>query len=224
MIMVKFSLFGSILATVTQGVTEVLPISSSAHLVLLSLLWPISHNFIIFLHFGSFLGFFYYYKKVIYQLFKGFLAEVKVRKWGSYSNFACVLIIAILPAILLGILESQNKGTDVISASVLYSVGISLIVGGVVLRLLEFKEQDKDISEAAGIFKIRKRQALIIGLLQTLSLFTGVSRLAACLVGGALAGLPLKTTVHFSFITSLPLIFGAWCLSLLQGKLAQFFY
>ena len=223
--MFELRLFDSILAAILQGITEVLPISSSAHLIVLSIGLPINQHFIIFLHFGSFLGFFYYYKKLIYQLFKGLFAEIKAKKWGSYSNFVISSILAILPTVILGLFLSLYgyASTAIISSYVLFGIGCGLILGGIVLCVLRFRNQEKDSNLIGDILRVKKRQAFIIGLIQPLSLFAGVSRLAACFVGGAIAVLPLKTTTHFSFIISLPLLFGAWFLFLLQGKITQIF-
>jgi undecaprenyl-diphosphatase len=85
-------------------------------------------------------------------------------------------------------------------------VGISLIIGGFIMILIEKK---LTIKTKTNVDQISKKQALVVGLAQCFALIPGVSRSASTIMGGLISGLDRKTATEFSFFLAIPIIFAA---------------
>ncbi len=217
----------SIILGLLQGLAELFPISSLGHTVILPSLigWPIDQSaefFIIFLvatHFATALVLLAFYWADWWKIGFGFLRTLQARKipaGDTYARLAWLLIVATIPAGLLGLLF-EHKLRDFFAAPL--EVGLFLIGNGVLLYGAEWlRIRAKKIPEAhdhdVALSKLSFKQALGIGSAQALALFPGFSRTGASLAGGLLAGLSHESALRFSFLLATPIIFAAAALKL----------
>jgi undecaprenyl-diphosphatase len=193
---------------VVQGITEFLPISSTAHLLigerLLGFADPDS-VFTVMIQLGSILAIMWLYRAKILETVAGLTTQPRARR------FALVLFIAFLPAVVAGALASDyvesvlHKSVTVMAAA--------FIAGGMVILLLERfgprpairTVDDISVGQSAGI-----------GVCQTLALIPGVSRSGATIIGGMLMGLERPAAAEFSFFLAMPTLSAAFAHSALE--------
>lgn len=194
------SVLQAIILGVIEGVTEFLPVSSTAHLVLAADAMGLTGS--------EFLKSF----EIIIQL--GAILSVVVLYWRRFLNWEILkkLAVAFIPTGVVGLTVYKAVKAMLGSINV---VLITLVVGGIVLILFEhFKEQVEDDPD----FKeITYRRALLIGLFQAIAVVPGVSRSAATIIGGSLIGVSKRTIVEFSFLLAVPTMAAATGLELLKG-------
>jgi len=202
------TLFRSIVLGVIQGATEFLPVSSSGHLVVLPAIfgWQVpTLSFTISLHMGTFLAVLVYYFKDVINLFKGFFAMFKKLKTPEeffYLKLFWLLVIAFIPAALLGIfLKSRVEKTFSDPHIVSYFFLFTALV--LFLSSINFMKHAEAIQRAS--FK----HAIFVGFMQIFSLFPGISRSGMTISGGVFSGLKREDAARFSFLLSIPTIFGA---------------
>lgn len=201
--------FQVVILGIVQGLTEFLPISSSAHLVLVPyfLRWeypPVALDAA--LHFGTFLAIFVYFFPEILKIFKGFFASFNPQGNASgevkfYSRLFWWIVIGSIPAVVAALLfQDQIEGTFQ-SATI---TAVFLLFTGVLLAFTDtFSNPSKPLPSLNNL------KALIIGLFQALALFPGVSRSGATISGGITLGLKKEEAARFSFLLSLPVVLGA---------------
>ncbi len=211
-----------------QGCTELFPISSLGHSVLITALlhWQLDQNgayFVVFLvatHFATALVLLAFFWKDWYQMFLGFIRSIIARRIDpsdTYARLVWVLIIATIPAGLLGIIL-QKKVEGLFAAPQL--VACALILNGVLLYGIEMVKRQRRryenlrLSGDAAIAKLPWLPALGAGLMQALALIPGFSRTGASLAGGLLAGLDHESAARFSFLLATPIILAAAVLKL----------
>lgn len=196
---------------VIEGITEFMPISSTAHLLvaadLLRFQNSIGGTFEIFIQLGAVLA--------VLAFFAGdLLAQARtVRTSEATRRFWLGIVIAFLPAALVGILlRGWIKSVLFASPGV---IAAALIIGGIVLIIVEQRPPQKRAIQS--VQEITLRQALGIGIAQVLALVPGVSRSAASIVGGMLLGLDRKTATAFSFYLAIPTLGAATVVDLLSS-------
>jgi undecaprenyl-diphosphatase len=195
---------------IVQGVTELLPISSSAHLILVPRFLNWQTNSLAFdttLHLGTALALTVYFFKDIVSIARGFFTDLSRQKFNinKYSKEGLLgvgIMIGSLPAGLLGILlgnflEERFRGVG--------SVLAFLIVGSVLMIFAEVFSKPK----IKNIKEINAPKSFFIGLFQSLALFSGVSRSGATISGGMLLGLERSLAAKYSFLLSIPIVIGA---------------
>jgi undecaprenyl-diphosphatase len=191
-----------------EGLTEFLPVSSTGHLILVGSLidFPsdIEKVFYVAIQFGAIIALCWEYRRRIGTVTAGLATQPSARR------FAMNVIIACLPAVILGLLfEKQIKA--VLFAPV--PVAVALIVGGMILLGVEARQRERLGPGRAGrvtsMDEISALDALKVGMAQCFALIPGTSRSGATIVGGMLTGLDRKTATEFSFFLSIPLLFGA---------------
>ena len=190
----------AIILGVVEGATEFLPISSTGHLIIVGDLLNFDNSshqvFEIVIQLGAIVAVVIEYRKKLTATIFGLTHE------KSAQDLVTNLIIAFIPAAILGLIfHSQIK---------LYlfnplTVGGALIIGGIAMIIIEKKMPEK----ASLSDKIKKSQALTIGLAQCLALIPGISRAASTIMGGVISGLDRKTATEFSFYLAIPIIFAA---------------
>jgi len=184
--------FKAIILAIVQGVTEVLPISSSAHLAVLheTLNFQLDSNllFDIALHVGT-------------ALALAFLFLPKLKKIWQDKALWLKVILGIVPAALIGFLIEDY--VEKFSEN-LWVIGIALIFGAVLFLLVE-KYAKSSIDDLA---KIGKTDAFLVGCLQILSFIPGISRSGITIVAGMSRGLSRRLAAEFSFLLAIPLILG----------------
>jgi len=199
---------------IVEGLTEFLPISSTAHLLLVADLLgfqgSIGGTFEIFIQLGAILAVVAYYARDL-------LAQARsVSTSATTRRFWIAILIAFLPAAVVGLtLRSWIKQVLFESPSV---IAWALILGGVALIVLE--RLPKRAAAVQDVQDISFGQALGIGVAQVLALVPGVSRSGASMIGGLLGGLDRRTATAFSFYLAIPTL-GAATLVDLLGSLNQ---
>jgi undecaprenyl-diphosphatase len=214
---------------ILQGATELFPISSLGHSVLLpSLLgWHIDQKnpyFLIFLvatHLATSLVLFGFFFKEWMLIIKGLFTSLKNRKievTNGYEKLGWLLIVSTIPAGILGLLFQDKLQTLFASPR---TVAIFLILNGLVLfgaeslkRKSEEKPGQSAVASTATIARISWSQGIKIGFAQALALIPGFSRTGATLGGGLLVGLDHADAARFSFLLATPIIFAAAVLKL----------
>ena len=194
--------FDAIIIAIVEGLTEFLPISSTGHMIITSTLLHIEKD--------EFTKLF----EVVIQL--GAILAVVVLYWKKFFNFQnwtfyIKLIIAVIPALLIGFLLSDK--IDELLESPL-TVSITMLLGGIVLVFIDrvFKNPVIDTEP-----RITYTRAFMIGLWQCVAMIPGVSRSAASIIGGMQQRLTRKLAAEFSFFLAVPTMFAATAYKLLKG-------
>ena len=195
-----------------EGITEFLPVSSTGHLIVaghvLGFTGPAAANFEIFIQLGAILAVVWEYRVHLAAVTAGVLA----RHDESARRLAASLAIAFLPAAMVGFLLHGVIQRYLFGP---ITVGGALVVGGVAMLAIERAGPPAGISSLTAIPWAR---ALGVGLAQTLSLFPGVSRAAATIMGGMVCGLDRRTATEFSFYLAIPTMLAATAYDLWKAR------
>jgi undecaprenyl-diphosphatase len=197
------SLLHAIILGIVEGITEFLPISSTAHLILASHL----------LHLGE--SEFVKSFEIIIQL--GAILSVVVLFWSKFWNWDVLkkLVVAVIPTGVIGLtVYKAVKGYLLGNVNV---VLLALLIGGIALIVFE-RWRLKNDREEVDFSEITYRKAFLIGLFQAIAVIPGVSRSAATIVGGSLIGVSKRTIVEFSFMLAVPTMLAATGLELVKGR------
>jgi undecaprenyl-diphosphatase len=199
------TIFESVVQGLTQGLTEFIPVSSSGHEVLLLNLFSgaSDHLFLEFINIGTLLALVVFFRRKIWQI----LVDI-----FRHRNFALArnLIITSLPAGVVGFTLSGFIGESGFFGSVI-TVAAALTVVGVLMLVIEKLPHASAVKNGAELSPLR---ALVVGLAQTLSLVPGVSRSGSTIITGRFAGLSGREAAEYSFLASIPIMFGV-CLKTL---------
>ena len=211
-------IFQGIIIGIVQGLTEFLPVSSSAHLIFIQNILGVESSlaFDTFLHLGSLLAVLIYFRADIYKMIRAWLLSIgdilqhRFRE-GFYSDpykrLAWYVILATIPVGIAGVfLESH---VDALFAGALYVPGFFLFVTGTILYLSQRMASGQIDMSHMGWF-----QSLFMGLGQACAIMPGLSRSGTTIAAGLVVGLDKEFAAKFSFILSIPAIFGAFILQL----------
>jgi undecaprenyl-diphosphatase len=188
------SVFDAIILGIIEGLTEFLPISSTGHLILASNLLGIAHS--------EFLKSF----GIIIQL--GAILAVVCVYFKKLCNFTTIklLIVSVIPTGIIGVVAYPIIKSTLLESTM--TVIWMLFLGGIVIILFEkylvIEADNEDEFES-----ISYRQAVLIGLFQSIALIPGVSRSAATIIGGLYLGLTRRTIVEYSFMLAVPTMLAA---------------
>lgn len=207
--------FGVIILAIIQGISEFLPISSSAHLIIFRDLFGLGANVItgefaltfdIALHFGTLLAILIYFFKDFWNMFiKGITKGVKDKE----GKILWYLIAATIPAAIVGLLFEETIENAVRSNFIL--IGCALMIMGVIIYLVDRScRQEKHVSD------MNLKDALLIGCSQVFALIPGFSRSGTTIAAGRGLKLNREDAAKFSFYLSAPVVAGATLLSLLK--------
>lgn len=180
---------------IVQGVTEILPVSSSGHLTLFSHLFrmDLSHLtiFLMITNMGSFLALFFFFRKDIVSLVTGVWKYIFRRDETHKEDMIYVLklLVAVIPIGIVGFLLKDRLPND------LLTVGFSLIITS---ALLYFIYRSRDIQWKSDV---SWKNALIIGAFQMFAIFPGISRSGITMSGGLIEKIELKKVLRFSFLS-----------------------
>lgn len=208
------TLFRAVVLGIIQGATEFLPVSSSGHLVVIPALlgWATpTLSFTMGLHAGTLLSVIVYYIKDVIKLFKGIFSlfkRIRTPEEKFYLKLAIYIIIAMIPGGIVGVLFS--KKVELAFASP-HTVSILFFVTAFILILASFNFTNN----AVDLRRMSAKNALIVGFMQIVSLLPGVSRSGSTIAGGIYSGMNKDDAARFSFLLSIPMIFGA---SLFEAK------
>ncbi|MDR2710110.1 MAG: undecaprenyl-diphosphate phosphatase [Burkholderiales bacterium] len=208
-----------------EGLTEFLPISSTGHLILAGSLLGYhedsSITFDIVIQLGAILAVCWEYRRRLWNLCATLL---HVR---ASQRLALNLIIALLPAIVLGVLLHSFLQAHLFAP---IPVACALVIGGFIILLAERRyKQRPETVRIQTLDDIGWRDALKVGLAQTLAMIPGTSRSGATIIGGMFFGFSRIAATEFSFFLAIPTMFAATCYSLYKdsqvlssGDLASF--
>jgi undecaprenyl-diphosphatase len=203
-------LLQAIIQGVVQGLTEFLPISSSAHLILVPRLlgWDdpflTSPEFDVMLHLGTLGALLVYFWRDLFRLGLAWLASLRERRLGDDPDrrLAWLLLLTVIPAASVGALFEDFF--DETFRDVLLVIPLLLVVGAGMLAFGErYGRRDR------GLDKLRVRDALVIGMAQALALFPGISRSGVTIAAGLVLGLDRAAAARFAFLMGIPIIAGA---------------
>jgi undecaprenyl-diphosphatase len=201
----------AIVIAVLQGATELFPVSSLAHAVLLPALlhWGIDQQsesflpFLVMLHVGTALALLLYFWRDWLALGLGVLGIGARSKTADSRRLLFLIIVATIPAVILGaLLEKFFRGlfgAPAVAAGFLVANGLLLIFG----ERLRRTAGPRDMDELTVV------DALVIGIWQCGALIPGISRSGATIVGGLLQGINHLSAARFSFLIATPIILGA---------------
>ena len=193
-----------------QGVTEFLPISSTAHLLIASQAIGFSDPggvFTVMIQLGSIFAVMWLYRAKLIAVVRGLPSDPDARR------FVVMLVVAVIPALVAGALLAGFV------KSVLYEsprvIAWAFIIGGVVMLLVERRRPRPVIGDAE---RTPTPRAFGVGLFQMLALIPGVSRSGSTIVGGMLMGLDRATAAEFSFFLAMPTMAAAFAHDLLEVR------
>ncbi|WP_435549489.1 undecaprenyl-diphosphate phosphatase [Desulfobacterium sp. N47] len=195
-------LFKALVMGIVEGVTEFLPISSTGHLIItgdiLDFLQKEQRDvFEIVIQLGAIVAVCWEYRYKLIHLLAGLGRDRHARR------FACNIIVAFIPAAVLGLLFGKN-----IKAYLFFPepVAIAFIVGGLIIMWAERRKHSIQVHE---MYDMSLKDALKVGLAQCFALIPGVSRSGSTIIGGLLSGLSRKATTEFSFMLAIPTLTAA---------------
>src|SRR5690606_36563190 len=199
---------------VIEGFTEFIPVSSTAHLLILGDWINFSSGdnkvYEVVIQFGSILAVMWIFRARLWQLARGVLSRER-----SELTFARNLAIAFLPAAVIGALAIGFIKSLFLNPGVFV---VTLVGGGLIMLSVErkphyAKHADETVaSQHATAFKIEEitwKQALVVGFAQCVAMVPGTSRSGATIIGGILAGIQRKTATEFSFFLAMPTMLAA---------------
>jgi undecaprenyl-diphosphatase len=212
-------LLEAIILGIVQGFTEFLPISSSAHLIVLPWMFGWqgtlvdSLNFDVALHAGTLVAIVAYFWRDWLDLLRKFLAGFGNGSWKTgEGRMVWFIVLATIPAGVLGVkyehvVEESFRNPLLIAASLAV---ISLVMWAA----------DRFSAKTAGLDRMTLGHALIIGCAQAVALVPGVSRSGSTIIAGLFTGYTRESAARFSFLLSTPIIAGAAVLKLHKLRLA----
>ena len=223
------SYFQAIVLGLLQGVSELFPISSLGHSVVLPRIfgWDIHQNddyflsFLVATHCATALVLFVFFIQDWIRILKGLgrsLRDRYIDPQDNYARLGWLLVVGTIPAGVLGLLLEHPLRTLFASTE---TAAIFLFVNGLMLFGAEALRRRAPVRDQAGIDndqdiarRLSFRQALGIGAAQALALIPGLSRSGASMSGGLLAGLSNEEAARFAFLLATPIIGAAGVLKL----------
>ncbi len=202
--------FQALILGIIQGLTELLPISSSGHLDIIPwiLNWTSSEEFNVAfegfdvaLHFGTFLAIAIFFFKDWIKLIVGGFNQVIKKKKTTEGRMFWYLVIATIPGGIIGLLLDTFAG-DVLKKPVI--IAIALIVMGIILYLV-----DKNSKSTTDYEHMSFKQTFLIGLSQCLAFIPGVSRSGITMTTGRAMGVDRESSARYSFMLSAPIVLAA---------------
>ena len=208
----------AVIIGIIQGLTEFLPVSSSAHLVFVQRLLGVESSiaFDVFLHLGTLIAVLWFFRTDVYKMLRawwlsiGDLLQGRFRQGFAddpYKRLAWYVILATVPVGIVGVLFED--AVDSMFAGALYVPAFFLFVTGTILYLSQ-----RMASGNINFENISKKEALWMGLGQACAILPGLSRSGTTIAAGLTIGLDKEFAAKFSFILSIPAILGAFVVQL----------
>ena len=213
----------AVILGIVQGLTEFIPISSSAHLIIVPWLFAwtdpalTSLPFDVALHLGTLLAVLWYFRKDWLCLLRAGIASIRERHIGPDPNrrLAWLLVLASIPGGIAGVLLEGKVGDwfhspyEPVRSDAIIAIAIILALWGALLLLAE-----RFARHVRTVHDLTIKDALFIGLAQALAVFPGISRSGSTITAGLAVGLERAAAARFSFLLSAPIIAGAGVKSL----------
>lgn len=212
------SIFDGILYGIIQGIAEFLPISSSGHLALINAMFGgegSNFTFEILLHMATFFAVCIMYYKDVWTVIKSIFSLLKKLFTGrikegldSGEKLFLMLCITTLPLVFIALVDQVINFEDALR-NYLWVIGMLLIINGVILFV-----GDRMGKGTLTVEEFTYKNTVFVGLMQMFSVLPGISRSGTSITGGVAFGLKREEAVRFSFLMSLPAVFGATVLEL----------
>ena len=230
-------IFQAIILGIVQGLSEFIPISSSAHLIIVPWLlgWndPVldSLSFDVALHLGTLVALLLFFAADWVRLIRAGVASIVERKIGGDVDrrLAWLIVIGTIPGGITGVLaetaveELFHKPNVPIAQTAMIVMALIIALLGAILFVAE-----RVARHVRGMKDLTLKDSIVIGLAQAFAIFPGVSRSGSTITAGLFLGLERETAARFSFLLSAPIIAGAGAKSLFNiysafkaGQLAQ---
>lgn len=199
---------------VVEGLTEFLPISSTGHLILAGSLLGLHDDkakvFDIAIQTGAIFAVILIYWQRLRD------TVVQLPRQARAQRFAANVLIAFIPAVVLGLLFGKTIKTHLFNPGV---VAAAFIVGGFIILWAERRQQRAETAPRIHtVDGMRLSDSLKVGLVQCLALIPGTSRSGATIIGGMFLGLSRQTATEFSFYLAIPTLIGAGAYSLYKER------
>lgn len=196
-------LYQAIILGIVQGLTELLPISSSAHLTLIPQIfnWTVTESFDVALHFGTLLAIGIFFFKDWIALLKGGYRKVFKKEDSTEGRMLFYIIIATIPGGVIGFILDKFA-SDILSKPLI--IATALIIMGIILYFV-----DKHSKSEYEYKDLTLKQTFLVGLSQALAFIPGVSRSGITMTTGRLLGITREAAAKFSFMLSAPIVLGA---------------
>ena len=210
---------------IVQGLTEFLPISSSAHLILLPKFLGWDDTFLnsavfdVMLHLGTLVGMVFVLWPDLVRITKGALASIRYRSIDGDPDrrLGWLLLVSVIPAALLG--AALESFFDTFFRSMPIAIAGLVLLGAGALWLGE-----RHGRRQRSLRDLHLRDAVVVGAAQALALFPGISRSGITIAAGLFLGLERPAAARFGFLIGVPIIAGAglWKLRSLAGGVVAF--
>lgn len=224
------SVLHAIILGLVQGFTELFPISSLGHSVIIPHLlgWHVNQNadyfltFLVATHFATAAALLVFFWRDWWEIIKGLARSIAARRLDAddtYAKLGWLLVVGTVPAGILG-LALQKKVSDLLASAQIAAA--FLIINGLILFLAERPRKRSDVRQRRRrhedsekqITRLKFGQSFAIGLIQSLALIPGISRSGTSMGGGLLFGLNNEDAARFSFLLATPVIGAAALLKL----------
>ena len=195
-------IFQTIILGLIQGLTEFLPISSSAHLVLIPKLSGMKDQglaYDVVLHFGTLCAIVYYYRCSLLSMSKSFFNSLQTRRLEGDAGLAWAVLLGTIPVGLAGIIFKNDISINLRSVEV---IAFATIFFGLLLGFSDWLHSRMDRARDV----IRASDVLIVGCFQALALIPGTSRSGITITAALLVGLSRQMSIKFSFLLAIPVI------------------
>lgn len=194
-------LIQAIVLALVQGLTEFLPVSSSAHLLLVPIFadWPDQGlAFDVALHVGSLTAVVIYFRQDIGRMFKAWVASITRRESSEDSRLAWAVLFATIPVCIAGFLLK-----DIVSSAMRSPLvsSFGLIVFGLLLAYADWRKRGE-----RNEYQMNKWDVFCIGCSQAVALIPGTSRSGITITAALLLGFSREAAARFSFLLSIPVI------------------
>lgn len=196
-------IFQALVLGIVQGLTELLPVSSSAHLFLIPWIfgWQEIGDFDVALHFGTLLAIGIFFFKDWIELIKGGYKQVVKKEKSTEGRMFWYIVIATIPGGAIGFLL-DHFAQDILTNQ--FIIAIALIVMGVILYVVD-KKAKSEVEYKDMTFK----QTFLIGLSQALAFIPGVSRSGVTMTTARAMGVKREAAAKYSFMLSAPIVLAA---------------
>lgn len=196
-------IFQALVLGIVQGLTELLPISSSAHLFLIPWIfnWPEIGDFDVALHFGTLLAIGIFFFKDWIALIKGGYRQVVKKEKSTEGRMFWYIVIATIPGGAIGFLLDHFAEGLLTNQ---FIIGIALIVMGIILYIV-----DKNSKSEVEYKNMNFKQTFLIGLSQALAFIPGVSRSGITMTTARMMGVKRESAAKYSFMLSAPIVLAA---------------
>jgi undecaprenyl-diphosphatase len=193
----------TVVLALVQGVTEFLPISSSAHLILVPVLtgWPDQGlAFDVAVHAGSLVAVIVYFRRELARMTVAGLGSFAGR-WNQDARLAWIVVLATVPVVFFGLIGKSAIETSLRGPLV---IAVTAIVFGLLLWWADVRGERRRDESSIGW-----RDAVIIGLAQAVALIPGTSRSGITITAGLMLGLTREAAARFSFLLSIPTLIAS---------------